>query len=162
MKLSILTAGFVCLLVASVTPVDLSSFGAHMDAAQVVPPTSSHGTGIISCGFRVDEFTNPRTCSFFITYEGLSSQVTGAYLMKGVVGENGAVAETLALGSFESPTFTSLDLPLDEVYLFYSDSLYAIITTVGFPDGEIRGYFVDETDFPAQGISWGRVRAIFK
>ena len=137
-------------------------FAAHMDGAQVVPPTTSRGTGTIMCRFPTDEDDDPRWCTFEFSYDSLSSPVTGAYLMTGSVGANGAILDTLAAGFFADDSGIWIYVPLDKLYLVYDDLWYAVITTTAYPLGEIRGHFVNETTPEVLRISWGRMRYLYR
>jgi hypothetical protein len=162
MRLGVLTAGLVLLLAPPLEPVHVTIMVAHMDGAQVVPSTSSEATGRISCGWRVDEFTYPRDCAFHIRYDSLSGPVTGVFVMRGAVGENGTVLDTLASGPVASDTYVGRAYSGEDLWLFHEGLLYAVITTAAFPNGEVRGQFVDETDLPVESVGWGRLRGLFR
>jgi hypothetical protein len=142
---------------------DHTTMVSHMDGGSVVPPTGSSATATLSIDFLTDEYSDPHWCSFEALYEGLSSRPTGLSIRKSPPGENGSVLYTLVSGYFDSPTHGGFPMALADLRLLQSsDSLYAIVSTEAFPDGELRGTFQDETELPISKTSWGRVRALYR
>jgi hypothetical protein len=99
---------------------------------------------------------------FEFFYDSLSTPVTGAFLMTGAVGENGALLDTLAVGYFADSSRIWLPITLEHWILAFYGLCYAVITTSAYPLGEIRGQFVDETPPAVLRSSWGRVRHLYR
>lgn len=134
----------------------------ELDGSQVVPPTSSAGWAHVRLHYSTDDFYDPHPCVYEISYNDLSSQTTGAHLRWGHTGTNGPNAITLTSDQFSSPSHGYPAIPWSILDSLGSDSLYVVVTTESYPDGEVRGEFINITPPAVEESSWGRVRTRFR
>nr|QBK93597.1 MAG: CHRD chordin domain protein [Pithovirus LCPAC404] len=115
-------------------------FVATINGSQVVPPidTYASGSGIFQLS------SNQSSLNYDITTQGLVlSQITGAFVQRGAVGNNGPIVKVLdrqginMRGNWTSDEIQPLTPEL--VDDLENELLYVNITTVGFPNGQIRG-----------------------
>jgi hypothetical protein len=151
-----------CWLSAPMSQVDYNSWRSELDGDQVVPPTASTGSAALDIVHNFDWPPPTGAWSFSISYAGLSSPVTGAYIRWGRPGANGPLAFTLESGFFPSEDGGGVTFPPEMMGSFDSDSLYVVVSTEMYPDGEVRGHFWDTTDLPAERLSWGLIRSLFR
>lgn len=116
-------------------------YSATLSGTQQVPFNSSKGTGtaIVSIARDTTELY------YQVLVTGLSSKITGAHFHSGPIGKNGPVISDL------TSSFAKVDT-IDQAAgfilnpnrkLFDKDSVYINLHNVPFPDGEIRGQFLN-------------------
>jgi predicted phage baseplate assembly protein len=114
------------------------TFTATLVGAQEVPPVISSGTA--SANLQVDLSSGSLTGS--VTFSGLTSNATAAYLLDGAVGTNGEVVLALVGGSggtsgiWTVPPGKMLTPP--QIAHLRAGLLYVNLQSVNFPGGEIR------------------------
>jgi hypothetical protein len=162
MNTVLVLAGLLCSLAAPGLALDFDDWEAQLDAAQVVPPTSSSGTGVVQITYSFDDVGDPRPCSFGVTYTGLSGPATGVSIKWGRNGENGPLAFTVVSSTFASPLYGNLDIPRSILGYLGGDTLYVVVNTEAYPDGEVRGHFVNVTPPAVERTSWGAVRGSYR
>ncbi len=141
---------------------DEVDFEAHLDAEQVVPPTASPGSAVVAISFQVEELSDPQPGNFDIVCADLSGPPTGVSIRWGNASENGPLALTILNRSFTCPASGGISVPWSVLSQFWhSDTLYVLIHTDAFPDGELRGQFSNVTPPAVQMESWGYVRGLF-
>jgi hypothetical protein len=144
-------------------PIDHDVWEAQLDGAQVVPPVGTEGTAVVEIMYSFDHFEDPQRCDFSITYARLTGPPTGVTLRWGRQGENGPLAFMLVDGTFNSPYSGSVDVPWNVLGHFGGpDTLYVVISTDAYPDGEARGRFANVTPPAAERSSWGAIRGAFR
>jgi hypothetical protein len=140
------------------TPLDQHNgfFEATLDAAHVVPPTSSSGSAQITWYWRDQESYT----YLDIQYAGLSSSVTGLFAAIGTDSENGPILRTFSYEYFPSPFTIFPGYPLEDYSALMDSSVYIVITTVSYPNGEIRGRFIPNHLPATKRVSWGTMRSL--
>jgi hypothetical protein len=111
-------------------------YEAILEGAQVVPPTSSPGTG--SGTFAIDDVAN--TVSYVIEYSGLMGNETAAHI-HGMAppGVNAGVVHPLPLGTPKVGVWNYSEAQEADIL---AGLTYVNIHTTAFPGGEIRGQIV--------------------
>lgn len=116
------------------------SFVVQAAGANHVPVVSSGGAA--NAQFYFDDETNELTYSVGIV--GVASdEVTGAQIQRGMSGEEGPVAYTLADEGFTQIT-GSLELSDEDVDALMAGGLYLNVLSVDFPEGFARGQLLPE------------------
>lgn len=161
MILSCTLIGLLCAAPSAPLALDSIDYMAELDGAQVVPPNSSLGSATIYLSFGIDEIFDPHPFGYWVVFDDLSSPTTGLYIRRGRPGFNGPTEITLLEEEFTSPTsgggFASSTLLFD-----LAEECYIVITTVSYPDGELRGEFEDITPPAVRESSWGRIRSLYR
>jgi predicted phage baseplate assembly protein len=115
-----------------------SSLTATLVGAQEVPPVTSSGTA--SANLQIDFNSGSLTGS--VTFSGLTSNATAAYLYDGAAGTNGEVVLALVGGAggtsgvWTVPSGKALTPP--QIAHVRAGLLYVNVQSVNFPGGEIR------------------------
>jgi hypothetical protein len=134
---------------------------------EVVPPVSTAGHGWGSAGFDGSDGggwcqtdVTERPLQIRIEYESLRGTPIGADLHVGMRGENGPVWRSLISGSFPSGQVASLEFETDvcDTLFAFEPTLYIVVRTDSFPDGEVRGSFSCTQIDPVRRTTWGRLR----
>ncbi|MDB5539821.1 MAG: hypothetical protein JWQ89_1548 [Devosia sp.] len=132
---SLLAASAILALSAMPAFAATVNFTADLNAAQVVPPTDSTGTGKA----QVTLDTVSKELTWNVTYEGLSGAVTAAHFHgPAAVGANAPVVVPFA-DPLTSPIKGSTTLTDEQITQLQGGMWYINLHTEKFPDGEIRG-----------------------
>jgi hypothetical protein len=154
--------GFLSAALIVAPNVDHSNWMAELDGTQVVPPNSSQGTAAVFIDYNIDEIYEPHPFTFDVIFEGLSTPTTGAYVRMGQTGLNGPTVITLLEEEFASPAYGYGEASFSDILQRLDSGFYVVITTVSYPDGEIRGEFMNITPPAVQESSWGAIRALYR
>jgi hypothetical protein len=148
----------LCVLGAVALTLHNPWFEAELSGANVVPATESQGSAFVAWYWTEES----EVSDVYISYGNLSGTVTGAYVAKGTDSENGPVVRTLASSYFSSPLSMTVEALASDRALLEADSVYVVITTTAYPNGEVRGRFVESHAPATREATWGSVRASFK
>jgi hypothetical protein len=105
-------------------------------------------------------------CDIQISYSQLSGPATSAAIRWGREGANGPLAFTLASDTFASPFREFVGVPWSVLSWLDAnqdaDTLYVVVSTDAYPEGEVRAHFTNMTPPAVEVTSWGLIRALYR
>ena len=142
-------------------------YEALMLGSEVVPPTSSTGTGSM-----FSAFASADTCpgvvpedslQVCIGYFQLSGTPTGCQIRRGVPGENGPLFVTLHDSWFPWPCEdVSISVVLADCPDLRDGRMYVVILTDLYPNGEVRGQIHHRAPNPVAYATWGAIKSAYR
>ncbi len=146
--------GLVLTLCATFASAATIEFAANLNGAQEVPANAVPGIG--TAGLVLDDVTG--ALGWVISFEGLSSQLGGAHIHKGPVGQDGGIEIHLpdfdvfngsqALGRIEGLFVGGVTITAQQISDLKAGLWYINLHTAEFPGGEIRGQVLSGTFNP--------------
>lgn len=120
-------------------------FGAKLEGAQETPPVSTPGLGVGSC------MLNSTRDTMFVNLSvtGLTSAITGAHIHQGLPGVAGPVVFNLMpflTGNRITGYLSGSDFNAATIAKFLNGEYYFNVHTTNFPNGEVRGQILLETE----------------
>jgi hypothetical protein len=132
----------------------------NLDAQRVVPPTDSHGTGLLEIFLMRPEGGDGST--YTACYHDLDDSVTTVTICHADSGANGPVLHTLFTGGFVCGSAApATGWSWDEIGWAEAGQLYVLISTLAHPEGELRGQLHLRAN-PIRYISWGSVKTAYR
>jgi len=137
----------------------LSAFDyyAVMTGGEMVPPTSSPGTGTFNGTFGAHHAC-PGSGIMDVTIEvqDLEGSPTAISIWIGPAGAVGDLLARVPASGGEVPfTADNCDQLLD-------GNMYVVVETDAYPDGEIRGVIFEELSHPVEPASWGLIKQTYR
>ncbi len=122
---------------------DFHVLSAYLDGQQA---NAGQGTGSPGTGYAavtIDEDAEDYSAVWHVTWENLSSPVTGIHFHFGAPGQEGPIrVDVGAISGLTSPSIGATIVPNGPIHELMDGLWYINIHTVNFPDGEIRGQVI--------------------
>ncbi|MBL7774630.1 MAG: CHRD domain-containing protein [Saprospiraceae bacterium] len=126
-------------------------FHAELSGSEQIPAVSTDARGLITLMYSPDQ--SKVTVSGLLV--GLEGDVTSIHLHIGKTGELGAAILDLLPVLHGPRLYGEVDVPPALLQNLLPDRAYASVGTTAYPDGEIRGQFICETDLDYRNILQG-------
>ncbi len=157
-----LVAGCCCLTDSAGAQI-IAQYLADLSSDQVVPPVESSGVAGVAMvwdhGGPCDDTS--RTLEFCLNFGFLIGTPIAVDLFVGVPEANGQFYATV-LSDIPDDLCVEITADWPPCSLWQSDSLYLVLRTDRFPEGEVRGQLIYEEPRPTIRQSWGTTKAIWR
>ena len=132
-----------CNELPTISPSATEPFIASLKGTDETPSNYSPATGTAIFSYNFTTFILTGT----ITFSGIASPITGAYIYKGTIGNTGdTIFAIVASGPFTSPiSYTSPALDSLQRIDLIAGNYYVNIHSTAYPNGEIRGQLIEQS-----------------
>lgn len=164
-------AVFVVLLATLVFPAPAGSqdcwvWEAGLIGDLVVPQTFSPGRANISASFQsCDPCVSGLSDSLEVRIsiiDDLEGDPVSAEFRRGAAGANGPAFIILPLEDASFPLTRTVVIPSAHCPFLTDTLTYVVITTLDFPDGEVRGQLIPRPPVPVREVTWGQIRSLYR
>jgi hypothetical protein len=130
----------------------------------VVPPLQGQGWAHMLLLDDRGDCDSADSVYLHVNYGNLESNVNGASIHRGAVGQNGDEVLSLFTELFETNTNVRkyLDPAVCREILNPEGAFYFIVKTVDHPDGAVRGQVWVDRQSPVSRATWGRVKCSYR
>jgi hypothetical protein len=131
--------------VLSITLTENLLFSSKLEGSAVVPSVTTDGNGVASLMLNATR----DSLSINLSFVGLSGPATSVQLFTGVEGANGSLLIDLtpAISSGKLSTLLVGANVTSNIGNLFNENIYVLVATAAYPNGEIRGQVLLETDY---------------
>jgi hypothetical protein len=132
---------------------------ADLNRDQVVPPTPSPGHATLRIEWCISQPND--SVDVEVSYSDLLGAPIRCDLFLGIEGMNGTHLYTVCDAWFPPESATTIIFAAADCDYLHGSSIYAVIGTDLYPEGEIRGQIINP-GYPVEPATWGRIKSTYR